>query len=75
MCHRMLRPASLSPSKAVREQARKIVSAGETAAYGIDRRTIATLNETRTAFLDLDTPKEVAEPAVVGRALDLEAVA
>ena len=61
--------------EAVRAQARKIVSAGETAAFEIDRRTIATLNETRTAFLDLDAPTEVAEPAVVGRAVDREAAA
>lgn len=58
-----------------RKAARKIVAAGETAAIEIDRRTIATLNEARTAFLDLDTSREVAEPTVVGRAVDLSTAA
>ena len=61
--------------KAVREQARKIVAAGETAAIVIDQRTIATLNEARTAFLDLDPAREVAEPTLVGRDIDLETAA
>jgi len=61
--------------KAVREQARKIVKAGETAAITIDQRAIATLNEARTAFLDLDPAREVAEPILVGRELDLETAA
>jgi hypothetical protein len=57
--------------KAAREVATKIVSAGETAAVEIDRRTIRTLTEARTAFLDLDGADEIAQPAAHGRALDL----
>lgn len=57
---------------AARTTARKIVQAGEQAAIEIDRRTLATLNEARTAFLDLDQPEgQIAQPVAEGRALDL----
>lgn len=60
--------------KAVRENAKKIVEAGDTGAAAIDRRTIEALTETRTAFLDLDEPTEqVSQPAAEGRAVDLNA--
>lgn len=56
--------------EAARSTARKIVAAGEQAAVEIDRRTIATLAEARTAFLDLDPQGEIIAPTVEGRALD-----
>ena len=59
---------------AVRAQARKIVAAGETAAIVINQRAIATLNEARTAFLDLEPAREVAEPVLVGRDIDLDVI-
>lgn len=61
---------------AARSTARRIVSAGEQAAQEIDRRTLQTLAETRTAFLDIDQEqREIAAPAVTARALDLPAAA
>lgn len=56
---------------AVRKTARKIADAGETASIEIDRRTIAALAETRTAFLDLDEAREMGTPTAEGRAIDL----
>jgi hypothetical protein len=61
--------------KAAREQATKIIAAGEDAAVEIDKRTIRVLTEARTAFLDLDGADEIAQPAAEGRALDLTAAA
>jgi hypothetical protein len=55
---------------AARGAARKIVQAGETVAAEIDKRTLATLAEARTAFLDLDEIKAVAVPEAEGRAVD-----
>lgn len=58
--------------EAARSTARKIVAAGEQAAVEIDRRTLTTLAEARTAFLDIDQPdREVAAPVSEGRAIDL----
>lgn len=56
---------------AARATAKKIVAAGEQAAQEVDRRTLATLREARTAFLDLDGGAEIAAPQASGRALDL----
>lgn len=57
---------------AARATATRIVAAGEQAAVEIDRRTLATLSEARTAFLDIDQPdREVAAPVSEGRAIDL----
>ena len=58
--------------KAVREQAKKIVEAGDQAATVIDAEVVNKLAATRTAFLDLDDAVEVAAPDdTSGRALDL----
>lgn len=59
---------------AVRKQARKIASAGEVGAIEIDRQTLQTLMETRTAFLDLDEAKEVQAPVAQGRSVEFETV-
>jgi hypothetical protein len=57
---------------AARASATKIKAAGEQAAIEIDRRTLATLAEARTAFLDIDQPdREVAAPTAEGRSIDL----
>lgn len=56
---------------AARETARKIVKAGEQAAQEIDTRTLQTLKESRTAFLDMDAARAVAAPQVSGRAIDM----
>lgn len=64
-----------SAVKAVREQAKKLVEAGEQAATAIDATTINKLAEARTAFLDLDPAAEVSVPVdTSGRALDLAPV-
>jgi hypothetical protein len=57
---------------AAREQARKIVKAGESAAIEIDRNAIVRLQEARTAFLDIESDaKDVQAPEATGaRALD-----
>lgn len=55
-----------------RSAARTIVKAGEAAALEIDQRAIRAITEGRTAFLDLDQGGEVAQPAVTGRALDMD---
>lgn len=61
--------------EAVRSTARKIVAAGETAAVEIDRRTLQTIAEARTAFLDIDQVQgEIGSPAAQGRAMDLAPV-
>lgn len=58
--------------KAARDTAKRIVAAGDQGAVAIDRATLNTLTEARTAFLDLDTPEgAVAAPLVEGRAVDL----
>lgn len=56
--------------EAARAVATKINAAGEQAAAEIDRRTIATLTECRTAFLDLDPTADVVVPVSAGRAVD-----
>lgn len=58
---------------AARSSARKIVAAGEQAALEIDKQTLQTLKEARTAFLDIEQEqREIAAPVATGRALDLE---
>lgn len=58
--------------KAARDLATKINAAGDQGAAEIDRATIARLNETRTAFLDLDAPtEEIGTSFTPGRAVDL----
>lgn len=54
-----------------REQARKIVKAGEAAEKEIDKAVLKKIRQQRTAFLDLDGAKDVAAPSAVGRAVDL----
>lgn len=56
--------------EAARSTAKAIVAAGEQAAVEIDRRTIRTLTEARTAFLDLDDAAEIATPKSAGRAVE-----
>lgn len=59
---------------AVRKKATEIKAAGEQAAIAIDRATLETLAEARTAFLDLDIEQEMVAPAdTSGRAIDLVA--
>ena len=55
---------------AARNSAKQIVKAGEQVAGEIDKRTIATIAEQRTAFLDLDVAKEIATPKAAARAVD-----
>lgn len=57
--------------EAARKTARAMVKAGEQAAQEIDRRTLRTISESRTAFLDLDDEKEIADVKATARALDL----
>jgi hypothetical protein len=58
----------------VRKQARAIVKASETAAVEIDQTLFATLEQSRTAFLELDAPTaDVAAPEAEGRGVDLDA--
>jgi hypothetical protein len=57
---------------AARKVATKMVKAGEQAAVEIDRRTLTTLSEARTAFLDLDEAGTINAPAHEARAIDLE---
>lgn len=57
---------------AARKKATEIKAAGEQAAVEIDRATLETLAEARTAFLDLDTENEMVAPAdTTQRAIDL----
>lgn len=57
--------------EAARKTARAIVKAGEQAAVEVDRRTLRTLEEARTAFLDIDQPTAApAMPEAESRALD-----
>lgn len=59
--------------EAARKTAREIVKAGESAATEIDRRTLQTLAEARTAFLDIESDAaDVAMPETESRALDFE---
>jgi len=58
--------------EAARSVARKMVKAGEQAAQEIDRATIRTLTEARTAFLDIDSTGAVAKPVETGRAIDFQ---
>ena len=74
---RMLSPEAASRIKLAvdiaREQARRIVKAGEEAATVIDQSVLRKLAEQRTAFLDIEeTIAEVAAPIATGRAIDLE---
>jgi hypothetical protein len=57
---------------AARATATKIKAAGETAAIEIDRVTLRTLAEARTAFLDLDEAGTINAPTHAGRAIDFE---
>lgn len=62
--------------EAARKTARDIVAAGTAAAQEIDSRTLRTLAESRTAFLDFDaTATDVAIPEAESRALDFEPAA
>ena len=70
----------LSPDAAARIQmaidvarvaARKIVQAGEEAAQEIDRRTLRTIREARTAFLDIGETAKISTPVASSRAIDL----
>ena len=56
-----------------RKSARAIKKAGEGAAIEVDRLAIQRLEQSRTAFLDLDDATEVQAPVETGRAVDLEA--
>lgn len=61
--------------EAARSTAKKIAKAGETAAGEVDRVTLNTLAEARTAFLDLDDDATLDVSAVLevgGRAIDYE---
>jgi hypothetical protein len=59
---------------AVRKQARDIVKASETAAVEIDQTIFTTLQQSRTAFLELDTPvAEVAATAPEVSGVDFDA--
>ena len=58
--------------EAARKSARQIVKAGEQAAAEVDLRSIRTITDMRTAFLDLDEAQEVAAPQHEHRALDLD---
>ena len=72
----MLSPEAAERAKeaiaAARSAARRIVKAGEAAAYEIDEATLRTIRQSRAAFLDLEDAQEVAEPTHTGRAIDLE---
>lgn len=57
--------------QAARSAARRIVKAGELAAGEIDQATLATIQRSRAAFLDMEEAREVLEPGVEGRAVDL----
>lgn len=57
-----------------RSAARRMVKAGEQAAVEVDAATLRNITEARTAFLDLDDAKEIAAPAVTGRAVDLDLI-
>lgn len=57
--------------EAARQTARKMVKAGEQAAAEIDKNTLRTITESRTAFLDLDGEREVGSVKADARALDL----
>jgi oligoendopeptidase F len=56
--------------EAARKSAREIVKAGEQAAQEIDLRSIRTITEMRTGFLDLDEAAPVAAPKQEARAVD-----
>ena len=63
-----------SSINAVRKQARKMVQAGETAAIEIDQSLFATLEQSRTAFLELDAPlADATAPEAEGRGVDFDA--
>jgi hypothetical protein len=55
-----------------RKTAREIVKAGEGAAIEVDRLAIERLQQSRTAFLDLDEGTEVQAPTEPGRAVDFD---
>lgn len=54
-----------------RAAATRMVKAGEQAAKELDRETIAAIVNVRRGFLDVDDAAPVAEPAQVGRGIDL----
>jgi hypothetical protein len=62
--------------KSVRDNATRIakaVKSGEQAAIVIERAALTRIAEARTAFLDIDMEeREIAQPTVSGRAIDLE---
>ena len=58
---------------AVRKQARAITKAGETAAVEVDQTVFATLAQSRTAFLELETvAADVVAPEAEGRGVDFD---
>lgn len=57
--------------EAARKAARSYVKAAEQGAVEIDKRAIRSIVESRTAFLDLEAGREIAQPQATGRALDL----
>lgn len=75
----MLSPSASAKAQAAidaaRAAARQIVKAGEATAVEIDQATLATIRESRLAFLDLDETAEAAQPEAAGRAIDLDAPA
>lgn len=61
-----------SAVEAARKSATKMAKAGDQLSMEIDNRTIRTIAESRTAFLDIDVEKkEIAKPKASGRAVDL----
>ena len=54
-----------------RQQARELVKAGEAAATAVDQAALASITETRMAFLDFDGATEVKAPEAEGLAIDL----
>lgn len=57
---------------AVRKTAKKIAEAGEQTSIAVDKQTLQTLAEARTAFLDLDQAGEIGAPAAQARTVDLQ---
>jgi hypothetical protein len=74
----MLSPeAATRAKKAIelaRDAARRVVKAGETAGYEVDKATLRSLRRTRSAFIDLDNDNdaEPAAPTFSGRAIEFE---
>ena len=57
---------------AARSVARRMVSAGETAAAELDEAVLEKIRQSRAAFIDLEEGDEIAAPVEQGRAIDLE---